>query len=437
MEQQKIKWFKVENFLRVKYAEVDFSDDVVTIGGENGEGKSSVCKGLLALFMGKKAVPEDPVRHGAREAKLSCELEDGMTLRAVIEKDRSVKLELKNSDGSKPVKSARELLDSFNFHYGYYPQDFLEMSKRDQVTTLLRVLQLDGFDKLEARRAGYFDERTEVNRELTKCKAQYDKLPHYPEAPSEIQSAAKIISEMARIADARSHIEALKASREIKESNMREAKAEIARLQERIASLQNQCAVYGDELATIALDLEESEVPEDTDILHEQLNEIEEINAQVRANEARARKEIEVQELGYQSNALSEMLEGIDRQKKEMIAAAQFPIAGLSFSEEEILLDGVPLDQASDAQRWEVAIEIAFLLKPTLRLVYVRNGSLLTPTTRKRVAERTRAKGGQLMIEVAGEGPDITVLMEDGLVKEIREPRASNGNAISENVAAV
>lgn len=38
----KINSVKVENILRVKFAEIEFKDDVVVIGGENWQGKSSV-----------------------------------------------------------------------------------------------------------------------------------------------------------------------------------------------------------------------------------------------------------------------------------------------------------------------------------------------------------------------------------------------------------
>jgi len=64
-------------------------------------------------------------------------------------------------------------------------------------------------------------------------------------------------------------------------------------------------------------------------------------------------------------------------QKREAVASAKLPVDGIEFGDGEIMFKGVPFSQASDAERLTVSIAIAMAMNPKLRVIRVRDGSLL------------------------------------------------------------
>ena len=56
----KLVKFEVRNMMKIAFAEIEFNEDgeVVTIGGQNGAGKSCLLQALQFAFGGKKAVEQ-------------------------------------------------------------------------------------------------------------------------------------------------------------------------------------------------------------------------------------------------------------------------------------------------------------------------------------------------------------------------------------------
>jgi len=65
--------------------------------------------------------------------------------------------------------------------------------------------------------------------------------------------------------------------------------------------------------------------------------------------------------------------------RDSIIAKASFPIAGLSFGRDELVYNGFPFSQASDADRLRVACAVVMAQNKRLRVIRVRQGSLLDP----------------------------------------------------------
>ena len=115
-------------------------------------------------------------------------------------------------------------------------------------------------------------------------------------------------------------------------------------------------------------------------------------------------------------------IEEIDRQKRELIAAKEMPVAGLSFDPEgeELLLNSLPLSQASSAERIKVSTLMGFALKPKCKLLLIHNGSLLDNTSRATIARLATENGGLVISEVAGTDSKMGIVIENGEVAEDR-----------------
>ncbi len=110
-------------------------------------------------------------------------------------------------------------------------------------------------------------------------------------------------------------------------------------------------------------------------------------------------------------------MEARNAAKAKAISAAKMPVPGLEFGEGEILLNGLPFDQGSDAERLRTSIAIAMAANPKLRVIRVRDGSLLDDDAMKLLGEMAETSDMQVWVEVIQTGSEVAVVMEDGMVK--------------------
>lgn len=423
-EVQKIASVTVENILKVKFAHIEFKDDVVVIGGENGAGKSSIARAIFMAFAGKKGVPADPVRHGATEGKVRVELDGDFVLQMTVQPNRDCKVELLDKEGGSYGRNSQRRLDEFNARYGFYPQDFIEAEGKAQVDMLLTITGLaEQLAKLDRERTSVFERRTDVNRDADKAKKRLADLKFHEGVPEEEVNSGHLtatIFDAQEVVNKRSEL----LNRSWSDGNQAQLKRnEVERLKQQIAQLEQEAARCDERAAASKLEAEAMELP-DIETLQNELREVEQTNRKVRENAAYLQAKREADEHAAKSKELTERITGIDEKKRVLVAEAKYPVEGLGFNEHGVTLNDVPFEQASEAQQWKAAVAIGFAMKPQLRLVYVRRGSLLTPKTREMVYNLTREQGGQLLFEIAGDAPDVTVVMEDGEVAEVREPRA-------------
>src|SRR5690606_14144794 len=108
-----------------------------------------------------------------------------------------------------------------------------------------------------------------------------------------------------------------------------------------------------------------------------QLAAAEETNRKIRENRQRKQLERELREKERQVESLTSAIEAIDAQKAEQLAAAQFPVPGLGFDETGPSPYGIPLEQASQAERLRVSVAIGAALNPRVKVMLLRDVRLL------------------------------------------------------------
>jgi hypothetical protein len=148
-------------------------------------------------------------------------------------------------------------------------------------------------------------------------------------------------------------------------------------------------------------------------------SEAESINQQIAANRARAEAERRADAIRERARVLTDRIDAIDTEKARLLSAAQFPVPGLSFGADGgVTLDGLPLDQASGAEQIRVSMAVALALNPTLRVVLIRDASLLDTDSLRLVAEMAAERDAQVWLERVGDGDVGAVVIEDGCVRE-------------------
>lgn len=142
-----------------------------------------------------------------------------------------------------------------------------------------------------------------------------------------------------------------------------------------------------------------------------------ETNQHIQENQARAKALAELKAKTDQANELTEQIERIDAEKAEKLAATPFPIEGLGFSEDGVTFNGIPFSQASAAQQLRVSVAMGAALNPKLRVMLVRDGSLLDPKSLTLLTELADKHDLQVFVERVGSGDASAIIIEDGAVQ--------------------
>ena len=102
------------------------------------------------------------------------------------------------------------------------------------------------------------------------------------------------------------------------------------------------------------------------------------------------------------SEQLSDRLKTIKKEKEEVFASYPLPVKGLTFDEEGITYDGLPLhdEQINTAKLIEIGLKIGMAMNPNLRVMIIKDGSLLDKETLNKIINIADKRGYYLLIEV-------------------------------------
>jgi hypothetical protein len=106
----------------------------------------------------------------------------------------------------------------------------------------------------------------------------------------------------------------------------------------------------------------------------------------------------------------------VDAAKAEALRQARFPVPGLAFTADGgVTLNDLPLEQASSAEQLRVSLAMGIALNPRLKVLLIRDGSLLDETSMRLIAEMAEQAGAQVWIEIVSTG-GVGIVIEDGQV---------------------
>lgn len=394
---------KVQNIKRVRAVHItpDGSPAVI-IGGANGAGKTSVLDAIQMALAGARAIPGDPVRHGAKQGSVIANLGD-LLVERVIAPDGATTLTVRDAEGTKQ-RAPQQILDALCSRIAFDPLAFATMDPRKQNETLRQLLGLD-FAKLDAERERCFSQRTEVNKNAKTARATSEQIVVPPSTPTEPvvvsalvvqlreanEQAEKVRTHERALAKVREDIDALDAERK---------RIEVSLMQKRAAAK--------------ALERESPAAAPDIAAIEAKLTAAETTNRDIRKREQRDDLERKANELDKQATQLTARIEAIDADKAGQIAAKQFPVPGLALGDEGPTLNGVALEQASAAERLRVSVALGLALNPRLKVLLVRDASLLDATSLALVTEMAAAAGAQVWLERVGDGDPTAVVIADG-----------------------
>jgi hypothetical protein len=436
-----------ENVKRIKAVHITPTRALVVIGGRNGQGKSSALDSIEYALGGDPDV-KMPVRRGEKNAKIVADLGD-IVVRRTFTAAGGTSLTVTNADGVKQ-SGPQAILDALVGRIAFDPLAFARQKPREQAETLRTLVGLD-FTRLDCDRATKFAERTDINRTAKAYEARMNGMARHADAPESETSAASILAEQTKAqeqnlanAEARhkaaveeDRVEDCKRTIADWDKAIQETKDEIAVLNATLKSQEKESAEALGALPKLQKSAETMQVSAsklaDIDLAQftVKVNAVEAVNLKVRENKARAEVVKQFKAASAQADKLTTEIEALDSKRRQTITDAKFPISGLSFDTAGgVTLDGLPFEQASSAEQLRVSVAIGIALNPKLRVLLIRDGSLLDPDAMKLLAEMADKAGAQVWIERVGTDSMTSVVIEDGAVIEQAEATPKEGSLL-------
>lgn len=414
----KIIELKAENIRGLKAIELKPSSNFVELAGKNGQGKSSVLDAIWLALGGGAATKEitTPLRNGAETGFVDLDLG---TLRVrrnfTATGTTSLKVTMIQDGVKSNVSSPQSVLDALRA-VALDPAGFIALEPKKRREELLGLLNLEvDLDELAGQRKQLYEARTEVGRQ---GKALGEVPPIDPELPTVEQSASEIIEQIEKINE--QNAERKNADDEV--SRMRDAiddtGREIESLERQISELEDVRRKQQESLE--GLFAQRAKLPEysGTEDLRAKLVTVEEVNAKIRANNQAREKSALKDSLTLKWGELTKQIDALDAKRNAAISNANLPVEGLDIAETDLVLNGVPFGEVNPGHQMRAALKIIAALNPKLRIIQVRQGSLIDEDGRREIEEFAQENDFQIWYETVGTGGGNAITIEAGKILE-------------------
>ena len=454
----KIVKLEVENLKRVVKVDITPGGLMVLITGPNGAGKSSVLDAIWWALAGERSHQSAPIRTGEKTARVSLDLGAVVVTREWARRSESdgatstpervtTRLTVENADGSR-FTSPQKMLDSLLGSLTFDPLAFSRASDREQVEKLSGLCGVD-MAAVEREHKTDFDARAGYNRVAKARRAAADAITVPADTPDEPVSVDAIVT---RIRDAEAGNRELETERRRREGEHQHALA----LRDAGNTLRQQAAVDRKRADEDACELEQraqalreraraieqttregadrrladaqssltdlaAQVPVDPDTdtaaMQEEVTAAEQTNEHVRSKRRKVELLAESCTASISAGALTDQMDKRRVKAREAIAAADLGIDGLTVKDGRVMLGDHPFDQASDAERLRASCAIAMRGDAKLRVLRVRDGSLLDEDSLRLLNEMAEAEDWQCWVERVDTSGKVGIVIEDGQVK--------------------
>lgn len=410
----KIIALEAENVKRLKAIKIEPKGPIVEIAGRNGQGKTSILDAIYWAICGTKHVQSKPIRAGEDEARICLDLGEikvTRRFRTTKKGDVATEVVIENEAGAR-FPSPQSMLDALTGELAFDPLQFARAPAKQQFDMLRKFVPEVDFEAIDAANKVDFLKRTDVNRRAKEARAAADQIGIIQEDTRPVDEAA-LIDELDGAGKENATLEQRRARREQVSARIaglrdgvEEKRDEIARLESRITEIRNEIQRDDEEAAQQQTRLDEAGAlpdPIDTAPIRAKLAAAKETNALVEKALEKKRLQERSRGLEEESDALTKAIDERNATKQKAIAEAQMPVDGLSFGDGEVLLNGVPFDQGSDAEQLRASVAIAAAMNPKLRVIRVRDGSLLDDDAMQALEQMAGERDLQIWIERVGE----------------------------------
>lgn len=432
-----------ENYKRLRVVEIHPKGRMVKITGKNGQGKTSVLDAIYAGLVGARAFAEKPVRKGADKARIKIDLGELIVTRTITPTGTQT-LHVENAKGTK-IASPQTMLDELLGKMTFDPLQFIQMKPKEQVEMLRTVADIGlDVDALNAANTADYDERRIVNRDVERLqvevnavivqdglpKAKVDesaileKINHAnaanAKAGATLRKKQELGAELGKAQAAESqHLQFIHEQ----EEKIKQLKAELAKAEKNLlAAVSTKRSM---EQATADARAAYESAPEgevvDVALFTAELAQAQLANREIDKRTRRETLEKELREKQNRAAELTRSMEARNEQKNAAMANAKMPVAGLTFDENQVLFNGIPISQLGEAEQIRISASIAMAASPKVRIMRILHGEAMDDDSLAVLEQMAEERDFQVWMAKVDSSGKVGIVLEDGMVKSETE----------------
>ena len=405
-----INKLEIENVKRVKAVKLEPSATGLTIvGGNNNQGKTSVLDAIAWALGGNKYKPSQAQREGSTiPPSLKITLSNGL----IVERSgKNSTLKVIDPSGN---KAGQNLLDSFVEELAINLPKFMEQTSKEKAKTLLQIIGVGPqLAELEMQEKAKYDERHAIGVIADQKEKFAKEQPYYPDAPKEFVSIADLIQQQQEILGRNGENARKRQNLTRIENEYQVALADVERLSKMLEEAREKEQGLAQDLEIARKDTQEL-IDESTQEIEESIANIEQINLKVRANFDKDKAEEDAKVYREQYRELDLVIEGIRKQKTDLLTNADLPLPGLSVEDGELLYLGQRWDNMSGSQQLQVATAIVRKLKPECGFVLIDKLEQMDHITLTEFGAWLEQEGLQAIATRVSTGDECSILIDDG-----------------------
>ncbi|HEN8903819.1 TPA: AAA family ATPase [Streptococcus agalactiae] len=428
-----INKLEIENVKRIKAVKVEPSSKGLTIiGGNNNQGKTSVLDSIAWVLGGNKFKPSQAAREGTMvPPTLKITMSNGLI---VERKGKNSSLKVIDPNGQ---KGGQQLLDSFVEELAINLPKFMDGTPKEKADVLLEIIGVgDQLAELELKEKELYNQRHTIGVIADQKEKFAKEQPYYNDAPKELISIADLIQQQQEVlakngenARKRQNLSVIQQNHQFKQSEVEHLKQQLATAEKQLQELSSDLEIA--QRDTMSL------IDESTAEIEENISNIEEVNRKVRANLDKDKAEEDAKLQREQYNILTNDIESIRQQKRDLLINADLPLEGLSVDDGKLLYLGQEWDNMSGSQQLIVATAIVRKLKPDCGFVLIDKLEQMDNITLEQFGKWLEQEGLQAIATRVSTGEECAIIIEDGYSVENKAHsfKTAEGGSFAETVA--
>lgn len=414
MEPIKISSLRLENVKRVRAVQMaPTADGLTVIGGRNGQGKTSVLDAIAWALGGDKYKPSSAHRDGSTlYPDLEVRLSNGLL---VQRKGKASALTVTDSTGK---RAGQTLLNEFVSQFAIDLPKFLEASDKDKAETLLQIIGVGPqLHELETQENTAYNQRRYIGQEADRKRKFADELPLYDGVPEAPVSAGELIQRQQAILLRNAENQKLRQHKDQLGWNVTKLQSNINEMEEKLRSMKE---LFEKEMQEYNAACEQTVCLQDesTAELEADIQRVDDINRQVRANLDKQKADEDARNIQNQYDALTVKIEEIRKAKNDLLNGAQLPLPGLTVENGVLLYNGKAWDCMSGSEQLIVGASIAAAIKPECGFILLDKLEQLDRETLDEFGAWLAEHHLQAIATRVSTGEECTIIIEDGEVEE-------------------
>lgn len=397
---------RAENFKRVKAVQIEPAETGLTVlGGNNNQGKTSVLDAIAWTLGGDRFRPSQAKRAGSViPPDIRIRLSNGL----VVERNgKNSSLKVIDTKGN---RAGQQLLNTFIETFALDLPRFMSATGKEKAQTLLKIIGVgDQLFALERQENELYQERLAVGRIADQKKMAAKEMSFWEGLPEEPVSASELIRQQQDILARNGENARKRARRDEIQREMKQTADQLKELRAKHEKLEEDFAIACRE----AEDLQD----ESTEELEANIRRIDETNAKIRTNMAKAAAEQEAKNYGDQYDGLTAKIEDVRKQRIDLLNGADMPLPGLSVQDGELTYNGQAWDNMSGSEQLKVSTAIVRRLNPECGFVLLDKLEQMDLNTLRDFGQWLQQEGLQAIATRVSTGDECSIIIEDGMVK--------------------